>query len=61
MMGEEGNRTGMLITSVNGVPVSEHSFARFLLDAGFQSAPMGFNLRRILLTPPGQTEDVAHA
>jgi ATP-dependent helicase Lhr and Lhr-like helicase len=62
MMGEEGNRTGMLITSVNGMPVGEHGFARFLLDAGFQSAPMGFNLRRVLLAPTASaSEDVAHA
>ena len=61
MMGEESNRTGMLITSVNGVPVVEHGFARFLLDAGFQAAPMGFNLRRVLLSPTAQAEDVAHA
>jgi ATP-dependent Lhr-like helicase len=41
-------RVGMLIVSVNGVPVAEHPMARYLLDAGFQAAPMGFNLRRNL-------------
>ena len=46
----EQSRTGMLIQSVNGVAVAEHPMARALLDAGFQAAPMGFNLRRNL--PP---------
>ena len=41
---------GMLIATVNGVAVAEHPLARFLLDAGFQAAPMGFNVRRNL--PP---------
>ena len=43
-------RTSMLITTINGVPVVEHPLARFLLDAGFQAAPLGFNVRRGL--PP---------
>jgi ATP-dependent Lhr-like helicase len=43
----------MLITSVNGVPVAEHPLARFLLDAGFQAAPLGFNVRRGLPPLPG--------
>jgi ATP-dependent helicase Lhr and Lhr-like helicase len=49
----EQSRTGMLIQSVNGVAVAEHPMARALLDAGFQAAPMGFNLRRNL--PPLMT------
>jgi ATP-dependent Lhr-like helicase len=43
-----GERGGMLITQVNGVNVAEHPLARFLLDAGFTPAPMGFNVRRNL-------------
>ncbi len=43
---EGRGRNSMLITSVNGVPVAEHPLARFLLDAGFQAAPLGFNVRR---------------
>jgi ATP-dependent Lhr-like helicase len=50
---EGRGRTSMLISSVNGVPVAEHPLARFLLDAGFQAAPLGFNVRRGLPTPPG--------
>ncbi|MGA8940335.1 MAG: DEAD/DEAH box helicase, partial [Acidobacteriaceae bacterium] len=38
---------GMLIKSVNGVPVHKHWFAHFLVDAGFRSAPHGFNLQQI--------------
>jgi ATP-dependent Lhr-like helicase len=43
--GERG-RGGLLITSVNGVAVGEHPLAKYLLDAGFQAAPLGFNVRR---------------
>ncbi|MFC6644945.1 DEAD/DEAH box helicase [Granulicella cerasi] len=42
------DRSGMLINMVNGVPVAEHPFARFLLDAGFTPSPVGFNVRRAL-------------
>jgi ATP-dependent helicase Lhr and Lhr-like helicase len=50
---EGRGRTSMLIASVNGVPVAEHGLARFLLDAGFQPAPLGFNVRRGLPQLPG--------
>jgi ATP-dependent Lhr-like helicase len=46
-------RQGMLITQVNGVAVAEHPLARYLLDAGFHAAPMGFNVRRGLPALPG--------
>ena len=53
------NRTGgMLITAINGTPVAEHPIARFLLDAGFQAAPMGFNVRRNLPPVPGRAVPV---
>jgi ATP-dependent Lhr-like helicase len=54
---EGRGRTSMLIASVNGVPVAEHSLARALLDAGFQSAPLGFNVRRGLPPMPGSTAE----
>ncbi|AFL87057.1 Lhr-like helicase [Terriglobus roseus DSM 18391] len=44
---------GMLIQTINGTNVAEHPMARVLLDAGFQAAPMGFNLRRNLPPIPG--------
>ncbi len=50
---EGRGRTSMLISSVNGVPVAEHPLARFLLDAGFQAAPLGYNVRRGLPPLPG--------
>jgi ATP-dependent Lhr-like helicase len=50
---ERRGRNSMLITSVNGVPVAEHPLARFLLDAGFHAAPLGFNVRRGLPPLPG--------
>jgi ATP-dependent Lhr-like helicase len=43
--------TGILLATVNDVPIAEHFLARFLLDAGFHSSPMGFHLRRLLLSP----------
>jgi ATP-dependent helicase Lhr and Lhr-like helicase len=45
-------RTSMLIATVNGVKVREHPLAKFLLDAGFQAAPLGFNVRRNLPVMP---------
>ncbi len=51
-------RVGMLIASVNGVTVAEHPFARFLLDAGFHAAPLGFNVRRNLPPLPGTKHEV---
>lgn len=42
---------GLLLATVNDVPIAEHFLARFLLDAGFHSSPMGFHLRRSLLSP----------
>ncbi len=50
---EGRGRTSMLITQVNGIPVAEHPLSRFLLDAGFQAAPLGFNVRRNLPPLPG--------
>jgi ATP-dependent Lhr-like helicase len=46
---EADHRTGMLITTINNVPVAAHWMARALQDAGFQAAPIGFNLRRVLM------------
>ncbi len=46
-----GRQSGMLIVTVNDVRVDEHFLTRFLLDAGFQPSPAGFNLRRILMPP----------
>jgi ATP-dependent Lhr-like helicase len=51
---ESRGRMGMLITAVNGIPVAEHPLARFLLDAGFHPAPMGFNVRKTLPALPGR-------
>ena len=56
---ESRGRMGMLITAVNGVPVAEHPLARFLLDAGFHPAPMGFNVRKTLPALPGRVSAAA--
>ncbi|WP_263379857.1 Lhr family helicase [Granulicella paludicola] len=43
---ETNSRAGLLITTVNGVAVAEHPLAKYLLEAGFFAAPMGFNVRK---------------
>ena len=50
--GEARHRGGMLISTINGQPAHLHPLSRFLQDAGFQAAPLGLNVRRIL--PPVQ-------
>ncbi len=57
--GHDRSRTGMLIATVNGTPVAEHPIARALLDAGFQAAPMGFNVRRNLPMLPSTRPQVS--
>jgi ATP-dependent Lhr-like helicase len=42
-----GSHQGALITTINGQPVAVHPMARFLMDAGFFSGPLGMHLRRI--------------
>ncbi len=49
------HRAGMLITTVNGQPAHLHFLSSHLLNAGFQAAPLGLNLRRIL-QPVGAAE-----
>jgi ATP-dependent Lhr-like helicase len=56
---ESRGRPSMLITSVNGTPVAEHPMARYLLDAGFQAAPLGFNVRRNLPPLHGKADQAA--
>ena len=46
---------GVLITTINGLPVAGHFMARYLADAGFHPGPLGMHLRRILL-PVTHTE-----
>ncbi len=46
--GKARNRGGILISTINGQPAHLHQLSRFLQDAGFQAAPLGFNVRRIL-------------
>ena len=52
---DQRGRTGMLIASINGIAAAQHPMARFLLDAGFQAAPLGFNVRRNLPPLPSQS------
>jgi ATP-dependent helicase Lhr and Lhr-like helicase len=54
---ESNHRGGLLISTINGRPVHEHWLARFLLESGFQTAPMGFNLRRVLPSPTAAAKE----
>jgi ATP-dependent Lhr-like helicase len=58
---EGRGRTSMLVTQINGVNVAEHPLARFLLDAGFQAAPLGFNVRGNLPSLPSAATSLASA
>ncbi|HTY83665.1 MAG TPA: hypothetical protein VMB19_05580, partial [Silvibacterium sp.] len=55
---ESGRHSGLLLSTINGLSIHEHWLARFLLDAGFQPAPMGFNVRRIVPAPSASTQEV---
>ncbi|RRA48749.1 DEAD/DEAH box helicase [Acidipila sp. EB88] len=45
---EAQQRGGLLLATINGQPTHLHWMARILQDTGFQAAPMGFNVRRVL-------------
>ena len=53
---DPAHRAGLLIGTVNGVPVAESVLASPLLDAGFVSGAMGYNIRRVVPLPPGASE-----
>jgi ATP-dependent Lhr-like helicase len=49
---EEGDeRAGMLISTVNGVPVAEHAMAEHLMEAGFSAGATGFYVRKKVVSP----------
>jgi ATP-dependent Lhr-like helicase len=54
-------RGGLLIATINGEPAHLHWMARLLQDAGFQAAPTGLNVRRILppVSRPGRDAGAA--
>jgi ATP-dependent Lhr-like helicase len=54
---EARQRGGMLISTINGEPAQLHWMSRLLQDAGFQAAPTGLNVRRIL-APAAATHEV---
>jgi ATP-dependent helicase Lhr and Lhr-like helicase len=45
---DANGRAGLLIGTVNGVPVAESGMARALLEAGFVAGAKGFNVRRVM-------------
>ena len=56
--GEARHRGGLLITTINGQPAHLHPLSRFLQNAGFQAAPLGFNVRRILSPAQAVSDEV---
>jgi ATP-dependent Lhr-like helicase len=49
---EDGDeRAGMLISTINGVPVAEHSLGKALQEAGFSAGATGFYMRRKVGAP----------
>jgi ATP-dependent Lhr-like helicase len=53
---EDHAHSGLLIATINGLPVHEHWIARLLLEAGFSAGPSGFNIRRPRSSAPGATQ-----
>ncbi len=47
------HQSGYLISTINGIPIGAHPFARALLDAGFHPSPLGMHLRRPAKPPTG--------
>jgi ATP-dependent Lhr-like helicase len=47
--GEDG-RLALLVGEINGVAAAEHPLAPYLVDAGFSSSAMGFQIRRPVVT-----------
>jgi ATP-dependent Lhr-like helicase len=43
---------GLLVSEINGRPAAEHPLAAFLVEAGFSSSAMGFNVRRSRVDSP---------
>ncbi len=56
---EAQQRGGLLLATINGQPTHLHWIARILQDAGFQAAPMGFNVRRVLTSLNATSRPVA--
>jgi ATP-dependent Lhr-like helicase len=56
---DTAGRAGLLITTINGVPVGESPLARPLLDAGFVAGAMGFNVRRLLPPLPNRSAETS--
>ena len=46
------HHSGYLISTINGLAVAAHPFAKALRDAGFHSGPLGMHLRRPTSLPP---------
>jgi ATP-dependent Lhr-like helicase len=46
-----GRRNGLLISSINDQPTSDHFLGRFLEGAGFSPSAAGFQMRRVFTTP----------
>jgi len=51
-------RAGLLISTVNEIPARQHSFGRFLEEAGFADTAAGYHMRRVTsIVKPFDNED----
>ncbi len=56
---DTAGRAGLLIATINGVPVAESPMARPLLDAGFVAGALGYNVRRLLPPLPSRSAETS--
>ena len=42
----EGERGGLLVSEINGLPAADHPLAPFLIESGFSPSAMGFQMRK---------------
>ncbi|HUL33757.1 MAG TPA: DEAD/DEAH box helicase [Candidatus Eisenbacteria bacterium] len=52
----QGRRSGMLIGEINDAAAREHFLAPLLVEAGFRDTAQGFQMRRVVPTPPAEEE-----
>jgi len=44
---QKNSRSGLLLSEIDGIPARQHSFGRYLEDAGFSQSVSGYHMRRI--------------
>jgi ATP-dependent Lhr-like helicase len=54
-------RRGLFIAEINGHDPARHPLAPFLIEAGFHPSPMGFQMRRVAVTPAAHLAEAPRA